>query len=263
MPSPDDITARLALAQTIARAAGAIALGYFRDRQNLKIDTKLNGQDVVSIADKEVELFLRREIAAAFPGDGILGEEFGLQPGGSGFLWVMDPIDGTSPFVNGIPAWCVSIAVMQADTTVAGVIFAPSTGELYAARRGAGATLDGVRLVLSDDVTLQTGVMGLGANHRVPARQVADFVERLLDSGGMFIRNGSGALMLAYVAAGRLAAYYEPHMNAWDCFAGLLMVEEAGGWIHDPAQWPGLEEGGPVIAGSAGTRAPLLALIAG
>jgi myo-inositol-1(or 4)-monophosphatase len=261
-PTRTAVADRQSLAETIAREGGRVALSYFRDRSRLTIDQKMNGQDVVSIADKEVETLLRERIAARFPADGLLGEEYGLQEGTSGFRWVMDPIDGTSPFVFGIPAWCVSIAVMEGDRIVAGVIYAPTTDELYSARRGGGATLNGQPIRVSDTATLQTGVLGLGANHRVPSRVVSDVVGRLLDEGGMFIRNGSGALMLAYVAAGRLAAYWEPHMNAWDCFAGFVLVEEAGGWIVDPAGWSGLMAGGPVIAGSPGTKADLLRIVA-
>lgn len=247
------IADRFELAQAIAREGGAIALGYFSDRGSLTIDTKLNGQDVVSIADKEVETLLRERISAAFPDDSILGEEYGLEGGTSGFTWVMDPIDGTSPFVFGIPAWCVSIALMQGDAIVAGVIYAPTRDEIYTARRGGGAHMNGQAMHVSREGTIKTGVIGLGANHRVPSATVSRFVGRLLDEGGMFIRNGSGALMLAYVAAGKLAAYWEPHMNAWDCFAGFLLVEEAGGWIDDPAHWESMLSGGAVMAGSPGT----------
>ncbi|RIX98478.1 inositol monophosphatase [Aureimonas flava] len=252
------VAERQALAETIAREGGRVALGYFRDRSRLTVDRKTSGQDVVSVADKEVETLLRKRIAARFPEDGLLGEEYGLQDGTSGFRWVMDPIDGTSPFVFGIPAWCVSIAVMRGETIVAGVIYAPTTDELYSARRGGGATLNGRPIRVAETATLQTGVLGLGANHRVPSRVVSGAIERLLDEGGMFIRNGSGALMLAYVAAGRLAAYWEPHMNAWDCYAGFVLVEEAGGWIVDPSGWSALMDGGAVFAGSPGTRADLL-----
>lgn len=262
-PTDHAIRARQTLAEAIAREGGRVALSYFRDRSRLTIDQKMNGQDVVSIADKEVETLLRERIAASFPDDGLLGEEYGLQEGTSGFRWVMDPIDGTSPFVFGIPAWCLSIAVMQGERIVAGVIYAPTTDELYSARRGAGATMNGQPIHVLESATLQTGVLGLGANHRVPAATVSRVVEQLLLEGGMFIRNGSGALMLAYVAAGRLAAYWEPHMNAWDCYAGFLLVEEAGGWIVDPAEWSGLMDGGPVVAGSPGTRADLLRIVAG
>lgn len=252
---------RQRLAEAIAREGGRIALGYFRDRSRLTIDQKTSGQDVVSIADKEVETLLRERIAARFPDDGLLGEEYGLQEGTSGFRWVMDPIDGTSPFVFGIPAWCVSIAIMRGDAIVAGVIYAPTTDELYSARRGAGTTLNGHRVQVAEAATLQTGILGLGANHRVPSKVVSGVIEQLLDEGGMFVRNGSGALMLAYVAAGRLVGYWEPHMNAWDCYAGFLLVEEAGGWFSDPSNWVRMIDGGAVVAGCPGVKADLLRIV--
>ncbi|WP_152047338.1 inositol monophosphatase family protein [Aureimonas psammosilenae] len=265
-PSPnphadDAVEARRQLAEAIAREGGAIALSYFRDRSRLTVDEKMNGQDVVSVADKQVETLLRRRIAEAFADDSLLGEEYGMEHGSSGFTWVMDPIDGTSPFVFGIPAWCVSVAVMRGQEIVAGVVFAPTTNELYSARRGAGARMNGAAIRVAPNVSLRNGVLGLGANHRVPSRTISTVVEKLLDRGGMFIRNGSGALMLAYVAAGRLAAYWEPHMNAWDCYAGFLLVEEAGGWIVDPAGWDDMQKGGAVLAGAPGTRADLLDLV--
>ncbi|WP_182086270.1 inositol monophosphatase [Aureimonas sp. ME7] len=258
----DEVALRQRLAEAFAREGGQIALGYFRDRSRLTVTEKLNGQDVVSIADKEVETLLRWRIRDAFPDDSLLGEEYALEEGSSGFTWVMDPIDGTSPFVFGIPAWCVSVAVMRGAEIVAGVIYAPTTNELYSARRGDGATMNGAPIRVAD-TTLRTGVLGMGANHRVPSRTVSSFIERLLDEGGMFVRNGSGALMLAYVAAGRLVGYWEPHMNAWDCYAGLLLVEEAGGWIIDPAGWQDMLSGGPVLAGAPGVEADLRRLAAG
>src|SRR5690606_37513267 len=108
MTAPTDILARFALAQAIARAAGVKALDYFNHRDQLVIEDKANAQDVVSIADRETEQLIRAEIAALYPDDGVLGEEYGHSSGSSGFTWVLDPIDGTSPFVFGMPNWCVS-----------------------------------------------------------------------------------------------------------------------------------------------------------
>ncbi|HXV29709.1 MAG TPA: inositol monophosphatase, partial [Sinorhizobium sp.] len=129
---------RLALAETVAREAGATALDYFNRRETLVVETKRDPQDVVSIADREVEHLIRSRIADAYPEDGVLGEEYGLAPGRSGFTWVIDPIDGTSPFVNGMPNWCVSIAVLHDDVPVVGVIAAPCHDELYAGALGLG-----------------------------------------------------------------------------------------------------------------------------
>jgi myo-inositol-1(or 4)-monophosphatase len=244
---------RFELAQVVAQEAGKLAFHYFKQRDTLVIETKRDLQDVVSIADREVEELIRSRFAEAFPGDGVLGEEYGLQDGTSGFTWVVDPIDGTSPFVNGMPNWCVSIALVHGGSPVVGVIYAPCFDEIYAARSGGGATLNGTPLSLSADKTIRNSVTGIGANSHVTPAFVARMVESLLEAGGNFIRNGSGALMLAYVAAGRLVGYYEPYMHAWDCLAGYCLVKESGGWYHPfPTEGERLTKGAPVIAGGPG-----------
>ena len=224
-----DIDARLTLALEVAERAGQQALEYWSQRTGLVIESKANALDMVSEADRAVEREIRAGIAAAFPEDGVLGEEYGLAAGTSGFTWVADPIDGTTPFLSGMPNWCVSIAVKQGAETVAGVIAVPTHGEVFAARIGGGATLNGQPLTIPSEVTIRNTAVGIGASHRTPPEAAAEAVRRLLADGGMFFRNGSGALMLAYVAAGRLAGYFEPHMHPWDCLAGLLIIREAGG----------------------------------
>jgi myo-inositol-1(or 4)-monophosphatase len=247
------LEARLALAEAVAREAGEVALDYFRKRETLVIETKRDPQDVVSIADREVENLIRARFHEAYPGDGVLGEEYGLEHGSSGFTWVVDPIDGTSPFVNGMPNWCVSIGLLHDDVPVLGVISAPCHGELYAAALGMGATLNGKTLTLDPSRNIRNAVTGIGANNYVTPAFVGKMVESLLDAGGNFVRNGSGALMLAYVAAGRLVGYYEPYMHAWDCMAGYCLVKEAGGWYHPfPTQGETLTKGAPVLAAAPG-----------
>ncbi|MEA3535955.1 inositol monophosphatase family protein [Rhizobium sp. CC-YZS058] len=248
-----DLDARFALAQTIARIAGATALDYFHRRETLVIETKRDAQDVVSIADRQVETLIRDAVADAHPDDGFLGEEYGLVAGSSGYTWVVDPIDGTSPFVNGMPSWCVSIAVLFEDKPVIGVIHAPCFDELYAAAAGRGAVLNGKTLQLDPSRTICNAVTGIGANNHVTPAFVGKMVETLMEAGGNFIRNGSGALMLAYVAAGRLVGYYEPYMHAWDCLAGYCLVTEAGGWHHPfPVEGERLTKGAPVLAAAPG-----------
>ena len=226
---PDPIDARFALARDIAERAGRLAHDHWSRRGALAIEAKATALDIVSEADRAVEREIRAAIAAAFPEDGVLGEEYGLAPGTSGFTWVADPIDGTVPFLHGMPNWCVSIALKRGPETVAGVIAAPSHGEVFAARLGGGASLNGLALAIPPEVTIRNAAVGIGASHRTPPEAAAEAVRRLLGQGGMFFRNGSGALMLAYVAADRLAGYFEPHMHPWDCLAGLLIVAEAGG----------------------------------
>ncbi|WP_281978628.1 inositol monophosphatase family protein [Pseudorhizobium flavum] len=245
--------ARQRFAEGVARKAGALALDYFLRRETLVIEIKKDPQDVVSIADRAVETLIREQIAEAYPKDGVLGEEYGLIESSSGFTWVIDPIDGTSPFVNGMPTWCVSIALLHEGEPVVGVIAAPCQDELYSAAHGLGARLNGTPLRIDGSRTIRNAVTGVGANHHVPPRTVADFVEALLTQGGTFIRNGSGALMLAYVAAGRLVGYYEPYMHAWDCLAGYCLVREAGGWfLPFPVEGERLTKGAPVLAAGPG-----------
>ena len=252
---PNKIETRFALARAIAEEAGALALDYFDRRETLVIEQKRDPQDVVSIADRDVEQLIRRRVTEKFPEDGFLGEEYGLQPGTSGLTWVVDPIDGTSPFVNGMPNWCVSIALLENEEPVIGVIAAPCHQEVYAAAAGKGATLNGKPLRLDGSRTIRNAVTGIGANNHVAPQVVAKVVEDVLSAGGTFIRNGSGALMLAYVAAGRLVGYYEPHMHAWDCLAGYCLVKEAGGWYHHfPTAGDRLTRGAPVLATAPGAK---------
>ncbi|MDQ0322559.1 myo-inositol-1(or 4)-monophosphatase [Pararhizobium capsulatum DSM 1112] len=247
------LDARFALALAIAEEAGKVALGYYENRESLIIETKRDPQDVVSIADREVENLIRAQVVATNPDDGFLGEEYGLLAGTSGYTWVVDPIDGTSPFVNGMPNWCVSVAVLRDGQPVIGVIVAPCHGEIYASALGKGATLNGTVLSLDPKRTIRNAVTGIGANSYVTPAFVGNMVEKLLDAGGNFIRNGSGALMLAYVAAGRLVGYYEPYMHAWDCMAGFCLVREAGGWFHPfPVEGDRLIKGAPVLAAAPG-----------
>ncbi|MEZ2126275.1 MULTISPECIES: inositol monophosphatase family protein [unclassified Sinorhizobium] len=247
------LKARLALTEEIAEEAGSLALEYFNRRETLIVETKRDLQDVVSIADREVENLIRARLREAYPDDGILGEEYGLEAGSSGFIWVVDPIDGTSPFVNGMPNWCVSIGLLHEGMPVIGVIYAPCHKELYSAALGHGATLNGKTLKLDTTRNIRNAVTGIGANNYVTPSAVAKIVEDLLSAGGNFIRNGSGALMLAYVSAGRLVGYYEPYMHAWDCMAGYCLVKEAGGWYQPfPTEGDRLTKGAPVLAAAPG-----------
>ena len=131
-----DLDQRVHFAIDLARGAGELGLKYFRDLDNLTIESK-GHQDLVSDGDREVELFIRAAIAAAYPQDGIVGEEHASVAGTTGYVWVIDPIDGTANFVRGIPAWCVVIACARDGETVVGVIHEPSTGETFHGRRGA------------------------------------------------------------------------------------------------------------------------------
>jgi myo-inositol-1(or 4)-monophosphatase len=241
---------RLAFAVDLAREAGAFALSRFRALDDLVIESK-GHQDLVSDADRATETLIRAAIAARWPDDGIVGEEHGRVHGTSGFDWVIDPIDGTANFVRGIPHWCVVIACTKDGLPVAGVIFDPCTGELFQAAAGAGAYVNGRRMRAYGGDSLRDGSVAAGVSGKSDVGRSTELVREILAPGGMFFRSASGALMLAYVAAGRLVGYIEDHMNAWDCFAALLMVEEAGGRIHPIDAEHALERGMRVVAGGA------------
>lgn len=255
----DGLEERFALAKALAHEAGAMALKYFNERETLVIETKRDLQDVVSIADRNVEIMLRDRVDKAFEGDAFLGEEHGFKGGTTGYTWVVDPIDGTAPFVNGMPSWCVSIAVVKDGEPVIGVIKAPCADETYASAQGHGATLNGNRLGLDPARTLQNALIGIGSNNYVTPERVGHIISDVLARGGNFIRNGSGALMLAYVAAGKLVGYYEPYMRAWDCMAGFCIVKEAGGcFMPFPLDDATLFEGRPVLASNISCYEELL-----
>lgn len=228
----DPIAVRAEFASALARRAGQRALDFFRNRASLEIETKNGELDLVSIADRAVEEMIRAEIADTFPDDAILGEEGGATAGASGLTWVIDPIDGTVPFLMGLPHWCVVLAVTEGDQTHLGITDVPVTGEHFTARAGQGARLDGVPLTLDPSKRIQQGLVAVGASERCDPVPMAGILRRLMEGGGMYYRNGSGANMLACVAAGRLAGYVEPSMNPWDSLAGLLMIREAGGVTH-------------------------------
>jgi myo-inositol-1(or 4)-monophosphatase len=254
-----DRARRLAAAEAIAREAGARALALYRAFDRRTIERK-GLQDLVSAADREVETLIRARIAALYPEDGVLGEEQGLAPARSGALWVVDPIDGTWCFVNGIGSWCVSIACVEDGRITIGAIFDPVSGELFSAAEGAGARLDGVPIRVSDASSLAEGTVSTGFSPRSDGSEIAPLIGELLAMGGMFHRHGSGALALAWTACGRLVGYLEPHMNSWDCLAGLLLVREAGGFTNDFLADGGLEAGNCVVAGPKQLEAALGAL---
>jgi myo-inositol-1(or 4)-monophosphatase len=244
-----DPALRLAAAEAVAREAGSLARRYYLVRDTLEIESK-GAQDLVSQADREVETLIRDRLARLFPEDGFVGEEHAhaLKTDGGGH-WVIDPIDGTWCFLNGIGSWCVSLAYERAGRIEAGVVYDPMADELFAARRGGGAVLNGVPIRVADATSLADGTVSLGYSLRVPVTSMLPLFDKLLNARGMYQRHGSGALGLAWTAAGRLIGYLEPHMNSWDCLAGLLLVEEAGGFTNDFLENNGLLDGNPVIAG--------------
>lgn len=235
----------------IARQGGAVAVEFYNRVGELVIEDK-GPQDFVSEADTAVEHHIRQLIDAAFPEDGIVGEEDAPKPSKSGYTWVLDPIDGTTNFISSIPVWTVVIAIVKDDQTQIGVIHDPLHDELFHAARGLGAQLNGRALTCPADASLTRGSVSTGFSNKISRSKSMAVINAVLAEGGIFHRNASGALSLAYVAAGRLIGYVEQHMNAWDCLAGQLIVQEAGGRIEDQSANAMIAQGGRVVAGSAG-----------
>jgi myo-inositol-1(or 4)-monophosphatase len=263
--APDVHTSQAAVrfdaAIEVARSAGAIALEYFARAATLVVEHK-GAQDLVSEADRETETHIRSEILARFPGDAFMGEEHGYSGGDADSgTWVVDPIDGTQPFLLGLPTWCVSIAYVVGDRTEIGVIFNPASDELYAAATGRGAFLNGEPISVREANSLSDGLTGVGCSPKTKPEDLAEIMLRLLKQGGMYQRTGSGAINLAYVAAGKHIGYVETRIHAWDCLAAVCLIEQAGGLVSPFLANFGAQGAGPLVAGAPGVYDALLGLM--
>ncbi|ANY77220.1 inositol monophosphatase [Microvirga ossetica] len=245
LPAAEKSDLRLSVACAVAREAGALARRRFDGRPGTTGINLKGNQDYLSAVDAEVEGLLRRRLLESFPDDSFFGEE-----GGGSFdndVWVVDPIDGTANFVRGISQFCISIAYVRGGQTQIGIIYDPMHEELFAAERGKGATLNGEPIRVSGLSDMQSATIEAGWSTRLPLSQYVELVDRILADGAGIRRGGSGALALAYVAVGRIDGYCELHMNSWDALAGLLLIEEAGGWVNDFLAQSGLREGNIVL----------------
>lgn len=224
----------LEIAVTVARRAASLAVQRRRDGVEIAA-SKSTLTDIVTRADREAESLIRDALAAARPRDGFLGEETGAEAGSSGLTWVVDPIDGTVNYFYGIPAYAVSVAVVEGEpdpaswTTLAGAVVNPELGETFTAAAGGGARLNGVTLKVNEGVDLPLALVGTGFGYdaQVRSRQAA-FVAELIGRVRDVRRIGAASLDLCGVAAGRLDAYFERGLNPWDHAAGALVAREAG-----------------------------------
>lgn len=256
----DAMERRAAFCIGLAESAGALALDGFR-RQKGRVGGLKGPQDYLTETDGAVESHVRQRIAEAFPEDGFLGEETGWSAGRDA-VWVVDPIDGTANFARSIPHFCVSIALVVDGEVQCGAIVNPVLDDLYFAHRGRGAELNGEPIRVSDTRDIAATTFELGWSNRVPQERYLAAMTALLDAGANVRRGGSGALALAYVAAGRTDGYAELHMNSWDCLAGLLLVREAGGVVGPFLAEGGLRDGAAVLAATPGVAAVLSAATA-
>ena len=245
------IDERFKFGRDLIQEAGELALDYFRRLDTLRVHRK-GPQDMASEADLNTELLIRDRLKEKFPDDAFLGEETGrteFAPGQG--IWVVDPIDGTQPFISGLTGWCVSIAFALNGTLEIGLVFSPARGELFAGRRGAEATLNGKPIRVSVATQMTDGIVAVGYSPRVKPEDFLALFSELLARGAMFYRDGSGALALCYVACGRLIGYVEPHINSWDCLGALAVIQAAGGTISDFLSNDGLWKGNRLVAGPA------------
>jgi myo-inositol-1(or 4)-monophosphatase len=216
------------IAESVAREAGRQLRDAFAGPR-VNVTAKSSPTDLVSEADHAAERLIRERLAAARPGDGILGEEGGDAAGTTGLKWIVDPLDGTINFLFGIPQWAVSIACEDDGGTIVGVIYDPMRDELWTAERDGPALLDGHAIRGSERADLATAMVATGFGYDAEVRRLqADVMTRLLPQVRDIRRLGSAALDLAWTAAGRYDAFFERGLNPWDLAAGELLCRRAG-----------------------------------
>ncbi len=250
-----ELDARTKQARRITQQASKLALQFFEAPERLEAQLK-GHQDWVTKADRAVEAFVQEQLHKSFPGESFLGEESG-HTGSNDAVWVCDPIDGTQNFMRGIPTFGITLAFVSQGRTLVGVTEEPAFGRTYSARQGGGAFLDDTRLHIRPDCTLSKAVLGLGYNANRDPEEFLKYLARLFELGTEFRRIGSAAICLAYVASGKLDAFWQMHLKSWDVISGLLLVQEAGGLACDFLSQDGLTTGNPVLAGAPGVIAQL------
>ncbi|PJI84436.1 myo-inositol-1(or 4)-monophosphatase [Yoonia maricola] len=229
---PDDASETLCIMAQAALLAGQGLLGASERLAGLTITEKTQG-DFVSEADVHAEKVIFDHLMQRFPGYGWLGEETNARASDAdGLRWIVDPLDGTTNFLKGLPHWAVSIALFQEDAPLAAIIYDPVKAEMFCAEKGKGAYLNGCAITVSEAVPLNAALLASG----VPAggrttylSHCLDDLEQLMPQTAGLRRWGAAALDLAYVAAGRFDAYWERNLGPWDIAAGMLIVTEAGG----------------------------------
>ena len=223
----------LSVCETAARRAGALVMERFHTDVAVSLKGRAN---VVTDADLASERLILDYVTAEYPDFGILSEESAPVPGVSPYTWVVDPIDGTRNFAEGIPHFCVVVAIAEGDGVAAGVTYDPLRDEMFAAQRGMGAYINGERIAVSDRADISEAIVGFDLGYDF------DQAKLLLEmAGGIWPRVsgyrllGSSALSIAYAAAGRIDLYCHHNLSAWDIAAGILLAREAGGVVLDRA----------------------------
>ncbi|HCL66429.1 MAG TPA: inositol monophosphatase [Rhizobium sp.] len=259
--------ARSALLNVMVQAAlkaGKSLSRDFGEVQNLQVSVKGPG-DFVSQADFKAEKIVKEELLKARPTYGFVGEETEELTGTDGaHRWIVDPLDGTTNFLHGIPQFAVSIALERSGEIVAGVIFNPATDELYTAERGGGAFLNDRRIRVAARKALSDCVIACGIPHLGKKNHGKFLVElrHVMGEVAGVRRMGAASLDLAYVAAGRFDGYWETDLNSWDMAAGLILIREAGGFASDVSGGTDILSSGGVVAGNEYIQKALVEVIA-
>jgi myo-inositol-1(or 4)-monophosphatase len=215
------------------------------------LDSKSSSTDMVSDADREAEEAITGVLRSERPDDGLLGEEGTDEAAASGRRWVIDPLDGTTNYLYGYPAWAVSVALEDEQGGLAGVVLDAARGELFAAERGGGATLNGEPIRVREGASLDRSLIATGFGYEADRRaRQAEVLRQVLPAVRDIRRAGAAAIDLAWVAAGRLDGYWERGLHRWDWAAGRLLVTEAGGEVRDlPGEPHGLVSSAPGLIG--------------
>ena len=203
--------------------------------QESDIEFKGRTNDLVSRADKEAEKQFVERLAQVLPEAGFIAEEGTSNKKGDRFNWIIDPLDGTTNYLYRIPCYCTSVALMDGNEIVLGVIYDPERNECFSALKGNGAHLNGENISVSNQSDLSRSLIATGFpyDNRGRQREYLDILENVNQSTRGIRRLGSAALDLAYVACARFDAFYEYGLNPWDCAAGALIIKEAGGTVTD------------------------------
>jgi myo-inositol-1(or 4)-monophosphatase len=246
----DTMQAMANMALRAARQAGQIMTRAMDRIDLLQVEEKARN-DLVSNVDREAELAIREVLLKAYPEHGILGEEHGETNPDAEHVWVVDPLDGTTNYLQGIPHFCISIACMRGRQIEHAVVVDPLRNEEFVASRGYGAQLNGKRIRVSRTERLPDAVVGTGIPPKAIARHLEPYMAMLHDFVGTcraIRRSGSAALDLAYVAAGRLDGFWELALSPWDIAAGTLLVREAGGFVGDLSGGDAFMRHGNIVA---------------
>ena len=256
----------LNIAIKAARRAGQIINRASNDLDLLKVATK-KPNDFVTEVDQAAEAAIIEVLQEAYPGYGILAEESGETAGkgkrDSEFQWIIDPLDGTTNFIHGLPQYAISIALAKGGVLEQAVVFDPNRNEMFTASKGGGAFLNDRRIRVSKRTKLQDALIGTGFPYRMfdhADTYLAIFKELTQKTAGLR-RPGAASLDLCYVACGRYDAFWEFGLSPWDMAAGALVISEAGGLVSDLAGEQNYLQTGNIVAGTPKVFAPLLQLI--